>query len=213
MARKTIITVIVLLGILALLFWYQQSREEDNSSENTELSVSVFNTTKNADATTVTASPEDNLTYTLTVRNTGDETISGYVVETNISDLSELAVLTDAQGANYNASTNSLMWTPLDIPVNGSIEKQFTVRVKPTLPTDSDLMMSVTFNNEVIVSVAPAVAANPTPTPSQTPTQTPAQPPYKAPTTGPSMWFAFILAVTFTLGVLLFRASKRISAE
>ncbi|MBX4187917.1 MAG: DUF11 domain-containing protein [Candidatus Doudnabacteria bacterium] len=212
MARKTIITVVVLLALLGLLYWYQASREDDNTAEQTELSTSVFNKTKNVDAETVTATPKDELVYTLTVRNTSDETVSGYVVETSIDDISQLATLIDAQGANYNASTNSLMWTPLDIPSNGSIEKQFTVRVKDSLPADSDLIMTVTYGDEAIVAVAREAAVAPTPAP--VPSGTPApNPPYKAPTTGPSAWFAFLLAIAFTVGVVLYRTAKSISLE
>jgi hypothetical protein len=212
MARKTIITVVALLALLGLLYWFQQTRENDDNTADTELSVSVFNRTKNADAIGVTASPKDELVYTLSVRNTSDDTISGYVVETNIDDVSELATLIDAQGANYNASTNSLMWTPLDIPAEGSIEKQFTVRVKDTVPSDSDYMISVTYGNEALVAVAKPgeVAATPTPTPTKTPAPAPT---YQAPTTGPSAWFAFLLAMMFTAGVILYRASKKISLE
>jgi hypothetical protein len=206
MARKTIITIVVLLAVLGLIYWFQQSRDDDNNAGATEQSISVFNRTKNADGTSVTANPKDELVYTLTARNTSDETVTGYVIETNIDDISELATLIDAQGANYNASTNSLMWTPLDIPANGSIEKQFTVRVKDNLPAESDFLMSSSYNNEVIVAVARAVAVTPTPAPALTPV------PYVAPTTGPSAWFAFLLAIGFTIGIVLYRTAKNISA-
>lgn len=209
MAKKTIITVIVLIGVLALLFWYQQTRKDDDVSDKTQLSVSVFNQTRNTDGTTASASPKDVLVYTLTVQNTSDDTISGYVVETNIDDISELANLESAEGANYNATTNALMWTPLDIPANGSIEKTFTVRVKDTLPAGSDLVMTTSFGGEVAVNVANQVAVTPTPVPAPAPT--PAPSPYQAPTTGPSAWFAFLLAIMFTVGILLYRAGKKIN--
>ncbi|HYC29701.1 MAG TPA: hypothetical protein VEB42_12805 [Chitinophagaceae bacterium] len=205
MARRTIITVIILLAIAALIFWYQQSRDNDDASADVTQSVSVFNRTKNADATTVTASPNDELVYSLKVQNDTDEVVSSYVVETNIEDISELATLIDAQGANYNASTSSLTWTPQDVPANGAIEKQFTVRVKENLPTDSDLLMSARYNNEVLVSVGRGPVAV-TPTPAPTPT------PYKAPSSGPSAWFAFLLAIAFTAGIVLYRAAKNIQA-
>jgi uncharacterized repeat protein (TIGR01451 family) len=212
MAKKTIITAIVLIAVLALLFWYQQSRKDDDVSDQTQLSISVFNQTRNADGSTVAASPKDVLVYTLTVQNTSDDAISGYVVETSIDDISELATLTDAAGANYNATTNALMWTPLDIPANGSIEKTFTVRVKDTLPTDSDFVMTTSFGGEVAVNVASQpVAVNPTPTPTPNPTPTPTPSPYQAPTTGPSAWFAALLAVMFTVGILMYRAGKKIN--
>jgi hypothetical protein len=212
MARKTIVTAIVLIGVLALLYWYQQSRKDDDVSDRTQLSISVFNQTKNADATTTAAAPKDVLVYTLNVQNTSDDDISGYVVETSIDDVSELATLTDAAGANYNASTNALMWTPLDIPANGSIQKTFTVRVKDTLPTDSDFVMTAGFGGEVAVSVTNQVAVAPAPAPTPAPVPAPTPSPYQAPTSGPSAWFAFLLAITFTAGVLMYRAAKKINA-
>jgi hypothetical protein len=208
MARKTILTVAVLIILLGLLYWFQQSRENDDVSADTDLTISVFNQTKNADGTAVAASPKDVLVYTLTVNNTSDDVISGYVVETNIEDISELATLTDAQGANYNAATNSLTWTPLDVPAESSIEKQFTVAVKENLPADSDLIMTASFGDEVAVTVnKSAVANNPGPTPTPAPRD-----PYKAPTSGPSAWFAFLLAITFTAGVVIYKTAKRINA-
>lgn len=212
MAKKTIITAIVLIAVLGLLFWYQQSRKDDDVSDQVQLSVSVFNQTRNADGSTVAAAPKDALVYTLTVQNISDDSISGYVVETSIDDISELATLTDAAGANYNATTNALMWTPLDIPANGSIEKTFTVRVKDTLPTDSDFVMTASFGGEVAVNVASQpVAVNPTPTPAPNQTPAPTPSPYQAPTTGPSAWFAALLAIMFTAGILMYRAGKRIN--
>lgn len=213
MAKKIIIAVAVVAVIGALVFWYQDSQKNDDVDGRTQLSLTVFNQTKNADGATVTAAPQDVLVYTLTARNTSDDTISGYVVETNIDDISQLATLTDAAGANYNASTNSLMWTPLDIPANDQIEKTFTVRIKETLPSDSDMMMSATFGNETLVAVS--TEATPAPTPTPTPTQTASNggqtPPYQAPTTGPSAWFAFVLAILFTGGIVMYRLGKRIN--
>jgi hypothetical protein len=213
MAKKTIITAIVLIAVLALAFWYQQSRKDDDVSDKTQLSISVFNQTKNADGSTVDAAPKDVLVYTLSVQNTSEDTISGYVVETSIDDISELATLTDAAGANYNATTNALMWTPLDIEPSGSIEKTFTVRVKDTLPTDSDFVMTTSFGGEVAVNVSNQVAVAPTPAPTPTPNPTPAPTPspYQAPTTGPSAWFAALLAIMFTIGILMYRAGKKMN--
>jgi hypothetical protein len=196
---------------LGLLYWYQQTRNDGDASEDTQLSISVFNQTKNQDGASVSANPADLLTYTLTVQNTSDDTLAGYVVETSIDDISELATLTDAAGANFNAATNALMWTPLDIPGQGSIQKQFTVRVKDSLPTDSDFVMTASFGGEVATTVSNTPVATPN-TPARTPAPTPVSPSYQAPTTGPSFWFAFLLAIAFTAGIVLYRAAKSIQA-
>jgi hypothetical protein len=206
MAKRTILIIVALLVLLALLFWYQQANKDNDANASVIQTVSVFNKTKNADATTIPANAGDELVYTLNVQNTSDEVISSYVVETNIADASELATLTDAQGANYNAGTNSLTWTPLDIPGNGSIERQFTVRVKDTLPAESDLLISVRYDNEVLVNVTRTAVVTPIPKPTPSPTPSP----FTAPRTGPSVWFAFILAIAFTAGIVLYKASKSI---
>lgn len=211
MARRTILSILVLVVAIAVIVWFAAFRNEDDASENTELSVSVFNQTKNAEGTSVDANPKDVLVYTLNVANTSDDVISGYVVETNIDDLSELATLTEAAGANYNASTNSLMWTPIDVPANSSIQKTFTVSVKDTLPTDSDFVMSTAFGNEANVNVKQVAAVTPAPTPTPVAVNPGSNPSYQAPTTGPSVWFAFMLAMTFTAGIVLYRAAKRIN--
>jgi hypothetical protein len=209
MAKKIIIAIAVLAVIGALVFWYQDSQNDDGADSRVQLSLTVFNQTKNSDGATVSANPRDVLVYTLTARNTSDDTVSGYVVETNIDDISQLATLTDAAGANYNASTNSLMWTPLDIPANDQIEKTFTVRIKESLPSDSDMIMSASFGNEILVAVSTEAA--PVPTPTLTPVANNDQPSYQAPTTGPSVWFAFVLAILFTAGILMYRLGKRIN--
>ncbi len=209
MAKKTIATVIVLLLILGGLYWYQQSKKDSNDSTDVDLSVSVYNQTKNADGAAVTASPKDSLVYTLHVENNTNKDIKDYVVETSIDDISQQATLIDAQGASFDAGNNSIMWTPLDVPANGSIEKQFTVRVKDTLSEDSDLVMTVSFGNELAVSTVRT--ASPSTNPGPTPVPVVAKPPYKAPVSGPSAWFAFLLAISFTAGIVLYRTAKRIS--
>lgn len=202
MTLKTLIGVIVLLVVLGIIVGIQQLRKKTEEQPAALFSVTAFNQTKNSDATATPASPNEVLVYTLSARNQSDKVISGYVLEINIEDISKLAILIDAQGANYNSQTNSLIWTPLDIPANGSIEKQFTVRIKDPLPADSDRLMTAKFNNEINVQVLPQQVAGidngVTPPPSS----------YSAPTTGPSGWLAILLASAAMSGILILRRKR-----
>jgi len=187
---RTIIAVVVLVIILAIIFIVQSQRKEGNDNENVVTSLSVYNQSKDTDASTVSANPGDILVYNLKVENTSNDKAEGYVTEVNIADITELATLIDAQGANYNSDTNSLVWTPLDIEPNSTIEKSFTVRVKEELPTSSDLTLTTKFNNEVAVNVD---RGSTTPKPSPTPT-----PGATAPKAGISENLAYGLALIVT---------------
>lgn len=149
--KQLLIGLIVLIAIVLAVIFVPKNKEEKTNPA--VLSVSAFNQTKNSIAEDAPANPDDLVTYTLRAENPTDEVISGYVVEAKIQDLSELATLTDASGANFNSNTNFLVWTPLDIPAKGYIEKTFTVQVKPEIPADSDGVMTVEFNNQVQVAV------------------------------------------------------------
>ena len=167
------------------------------------LSISAFNQTKNLDAATTQAAPNDVVVYTLTAQNQTDEVISGHVLEINIEDISKQAILIDAQGANYNSQANSLIWTPLDIPSKGSIEKKFTVRIKDPLPDENDLVMTAKFNNEVNVHLIKRQVAGIDNTPPPAPPSS-----YSSPTTGASGWLAILLALAATSGILVFRRKR-----
>ncbi len=161
MTRQTVLVIIVLIAILGVIYVIDRSRDEQ--AEETVLepiqSVAAVNKTQNAAASEVKAHPGDELIYTLTVENATDEVVSGYVIEISIPELLRFATLIDAAGANYNSETAHLSWTPLDIPAQGLIQKQFSVRVKEQgelerVTTDQEPVMSVTFNNQLRVAIA-----------------------------------------------------------
>jgi hypothetical protein len=202
--------VIIIILIIALLggagFWiWKINQDQKPDAADITTSVTAFNQTKNADAATVSASARDVIVYTLTVSNQGDKVYPGYVVEVNIGDLTQSATLIDAQGANYNSTNNSLVWTPLDVPASGSFDKKFTVRVKDAQDANADYVMSVSYPNELDINIdRPSAEPTPTPTPN---------PPYSAPATGPSAIIVLMLAAGFTLGFLLFRQARRMGSS
>ncbi len=195
MAKTTarIITVIIVLIILGVAFGIYQSRKDKKDTATPILSVTAFNQTKNTDATSGNSQPDDVIVFTLTAENPENELISGYIVEANIADIINTATLVDAQGASYNSATNSLVWTPLDIPGNGSIQKQFTVKVNPV---SANTVMRIKFNNEIAVAVAKATIAG---------TNNPPPTAYVAPTAGGSSNVVLLLSLMTTVGYFAVR--------
>lgn len=201
MTNRTIAAVIVLLAILGLVFWWQQYKSEPQKEAIN--SVSAFNETKNQEGSQ--ASPGDSVVYTLTVENPNSKVLTGYVVEGNISDISELANLVDAEGANYNPAAGSLIWTPLDIQGKSTIAKKVKVQIKSDLPNNSDLVMRMKFGNEVAVAVIrlqPQVAGE---------TGGAGADPdfYVSPNSGLPLSIILLLSAVLTLGISLFRLARR----
>lgn len=209
MRRNYVIGVIILLlAVAGISYAVHKNRQNKSNNTNPNLSVAVTNQTQNADGTKVTAHPKDVLVYTLRAENPTDEVIAGYVMEVGIANATANATLVDAQGANYNSSNNSLIWTPLDIPANGSIEKQFTLKVKDTLPANTaDRVIKVAFNNELTTNLS--ATGQPT-TPAPRPGSLGSGLAYQAPKTGIPGWISFYLACFVTFGILLFRVAYRL---
>jgi hypothetical protein len=208
MTRNRTIALVLVLVVIAVVSWaiYHNKHKNDNNTTNPNLSILVQNQTQNADGTTATAHPKDNLVYTLTAENPTDKIIGGYVIEVGIGDVTKVATLIDAQGANYNSGNNSLMWTPLDIPAHGSIQKQFTVRVKDALPANTaDRVAKVSYNNEVVTNLGDT---HPSTTPPTRPGQIGSG--YTAPHTGIPLWISFLLAAFITFGLFLFRIAQKL---
>jgi hypothetical protein len=208
---RVVVIIIIILLLIGGGYWIWKLSQEDTDGSEVVTRISAFNQTKNADAITVNASARDVIVYTLTVENTTDDVVQGYEVTADIADITDAATLIDAQGANYNSSNNSLVWTPLDVPANGSFDKKFTVRVKDAQSAGSDYVMTARFNNELVINIdRGSVAATPTPQPTPAPSPTPS--PYQAPTTGPSVFVVALIAAGFTLGFILFRFARRLNA-
>jgi hypothetical protein len=196
MSRRIILGFIVLIVIVGGIIWLVRSRK--NNTATPVLSVSAYNQTQNIDAASASAVKGDKIVYTLKAENTTDKVIPGYVIAADISQIATKATLLDAQGASFDSANNSLEWNPLDIPANGSIQKQFTVQVNPLANGQSTDVMKVSFNNELDISLqqATVASANPQPTPTT---------PYKAPKTGPTTDIVFALALLTTAFVFFGR--------
>ncbi len=115
------------------------------------LAKSAWNDTKNVNATSQTASREDYITYSLTVRNTSGADVVGYVITDDLSGILPLADMTDLGGGTLNGQT--ITYPAVTIPVNGVITKNFRVRVKYSLATNISYQMVNTFGNTVTVVI------------------------------------------------------------
>ena len=199
MNRKNILGVVLVLIVLALgvIGWIVGSKKStDKSQPQPILSVSGFNQTKNSDASVKPAAAQDVVALTLQAQNPNDKVIVGYVIQADISDLANQATLVDAGGASYNSATNSLVWTPLDIPANQTISKKILVRVNALAANTTSAVMKIKFNNELQITIGrPQVSGVVTPTPQPGKS-------FQAPKTGPDGTLVILLSL-LTVGIAL----------
>src|SRR6185436_16526746 len=165
MQKKVIIGVVVLLVIVIGVIWFLSSHK-NNQTTAPLLSVSAFNQTKNQSATSTPAQAGDTIVFTLNAENQSDKVIEGYILQANLSGITDKATFLDASGAQYDSAINSLVWTPLDIPAHGSITKTFSVRTNQLPVGQTSSIMKFSFNNEISIMISPArVAGNSTTVP------------------------------------------------
>ena len=202
-----LLAVLVVLIVGAIIWGRAQKNKTDGETATPVMSVVAYNKTQNTNATSVEARSSDEIVFTLTAENQSDKVISGYVMEANIADLSTHATLTDAGGASYNSATNSLVWTPLDINPNESIEKKIIARVNPLAVGTTNDVMKTKFNNEVSIQITNKTAASNAINPGKVAGVN--NDLYKAPTTGPKESLLLVLAAFSTVAFWLM---KRYSA-
>ncbi len=135
-----------------------------NSSNNNVLGSSVnlaynkkaWNETKNADATSVIASKEDYITYTLTATNNGNVSADNFIITDDLSQVLPYADVSD-NGGGY-LSGNVISFPAISVPAYGSVSKSFKVRVKYSLADNLGYVMTNTYGNTIIVKInSPAV--------------------------------------------------------
>lgn len=133
------------------------------------LSKKASNNTRNIDdANDTVARPGDTVTYTLMVKNENPREFKGFVVEEPVNDILEYADITDLHGGEKETLDGVTMvrWPETNIPANGSIEKQLTIRIKDPLPkTNSpssdpssyDMLLTNVYGNKVNIKLPPNV--------------------------------------------------------
>ena len=84
--------------------------------------------------------------------NAGDTTVTGYVIEEDISDILEISNIIDLGGGSVDKTAQTISWYPVTIPAGESIEQVFQVEILPP-SDDSDLLLTNIFGNTTEVDV------------------------------------------------------------
>jgi hypothetical protein len=113
------------------------------------------------DATSVTAKAGDQISYTITIENTGLKPISTKLAD-NLLDTLEYATLFDNGGGTFNETTGALSWPDIYLSPNDKQTRTFVIRLLDTIPatargasneTSYDCIITNTFGNSVSVKV------------------------------------------------------------
>jgi len=143
--------------------------EGEDDSFCLQLSKKASNETQNIDdANNTVAKPGDVVTYTLMVKNDNPREFKDFVVEEPISDILEYADIVDLHGGEQETIDGIAIvrWPETDIPANGTIEKQLTIRIKDPLPKTNtpssdpssyDMMLTNVYGNKVNIKLPPNV--------------------------------------------------------
>lgn len=100
-----------------------------------EQSKTAVNTTQgNVAASTVAARENDRITYTVTVKNTGETGKEDVELQDNIGDVLEYSTLIDAGGGTFDESTNTLSWPSIDLLPGEEQSRSFAVQLLATIP-------------------------------------------------------------------------------
>lgn len=121
------------------------------------LGKSAFNNTQSVNATTAFARANDEITYTLVTRNTGNEAVQNHVVSDDIKDVLEYADVVDANGGTVTDGV--IRWASQNIPAGGQVTNTFRIKVKSEIPdndqvgTSYDLRMSNVYGDTVQIDL------------------------------------------------------------
>ena len=121
------------------------------SNVNLSYSKSAFNNTKNQDASSIAASKEDYITYTLTVSNSGNSPANNFIITDDLSQVLPYADMSDNGGGSLNG--NIITFPGITVPANGSVTRSFQVRVKYSLSPSLSYVMTNTYGNTVTIRI------------------------------------------------------------
>lgn len=131
--------------------WVFVQGQVQGGSVSLAYSKKAVNETKNTEATSVIASREDYITYTLTVTNSGNTLANNFVITDDLSQVLPYADMVDNGGGSL--SGNILSYPGISIPAGGSVSKSFKVRVKFSLAANLSYTMTNTYGNTLSVRI------------------------------------------------------------
>lgn len=114
------------------------------------------------EASTVTAEANNQISYTLTIENTGliSETVN---IEENLEDVLEYSTLVDSGGGTLNETTKVLSWPETVLGAGSQQTRTFVIRLLDPIPSTPqgisdessyDCVMTNTFGNSIDIPVA-----------------------------------------------------------
>lgn len=174
-----------------------------------EKSKTATNTSQGfVNATTVVSRPGDQISYTVTISNTGQAPTTTKLEE-NLEDVAQYSTLIDKGGGNYNDSTKILSWPDITLKPNDKQTRTFVVKVLSEIPatatgssdpTSFDCIMSNVFGNAVNIKVE-------CPTPKIVERVA-----NELPTTGPSENIIFA-GIIMSMAVYFYARTKQVKKE
>ena len=136
--------------------------ENQLTSNNIVKSITATNASQGfIDAASVTAGASDQISYTITIDNTGDDSILTKLEEP-LSDILNYATLIDNGGGTFNKTTEVLSWPDVTLAPSTEQTRTFVVRLLDTIPATAkgtngnksyDCTMTNTFGNSINISV------------------------------------------------------------
>ncbi|MBI5530867.1 MAG: DUF11 domain-containing protein [Candidatus Doudnabacteria bacterium] len=111
----------------------------------------AINETKSQDATSVVASKEDYITYTLTASNNGNTPANNFIITDDLSQVLPYADIVDNGGGSVNG--NVISFPGLTVPAYGSVSRSFKVRVKYSLADNLAYVMTNTYGNTLNIRI------------------------------------------------------------
>ena len=144
----------------------EEAEANDNIIACIKFQKSASNTTQSIDdANNSTAQPNDVIEYTLTTTNTSKIAVNDYVVNENISDLLDYAIIKETNGGAVNGES-ILSWPAQILPAEGSIQAKFSVIIKDPIPNTPisasdpghfDMKMTNVYGNAVVINLPPTI--------------------------------------------------------
>ena len=114
------------------------------------------------DANGQTAQPGDTVIYTLFAKNNGKATVSGFLMQENLSDVLDYADVVSLDGGSIDTTTGEVTWPTTDIKADATLSHTITVKVKNPIPQTPastsdpghfDLTMTNVYGNTINIKV------------------------------------------------------------